>query len=233
MVTVAVIPARGGSRRIPHKNIVEFSGRPLIDWTIDAALESNCFDAIIVSTDDPAIATLATRPGVQIHARHNFADSVSPASLATLDALSVLDDQEPAVRRVAQLLPSCPLRNADDVRGAVDAFVASDSHSQISCAKFGFQPIWWAHVVREDGSVEPVFPEHSRSRSQDLPETFCPSGAIWISEIEALRRSQTFYSDGFTLHELSWESAFDIDTLADLKIARRIHSPERQSLRNP
>jgi len=222
VVTVAVIPARGGSQRIRHKNIVDFGARPLIDWTIDAALESGRFDAVIVSTDDPEIEAIANRRSVIIHKRVNHADSMAPVSMATIDALSSVPSELGPPGTVVQLMPSCPLRTAADISQSLDDFHRSGAPSQISCADFGHQSVWWTNIVDEHGQWTPLFPDSLKMRSQDLPQAYCPSGAVWIARREALVQEGTFYCSGHTMRELSWESAFDIDTPEDLEIARKL-----------
>ena len=114
---LAVIPARGGSRRIPKKNIVDFFDKPLIAWTIQAAIQSNIFDKVIVSTDDQVIANIAIKYGAEVpFLRDNYADDYSTVSDVVCNEVSKLEEElKWKFQTVAQLMPNCPLRNKDDI----------------------------------------------------------------------------------------------------------------------
>ena len=132
MNAVAVVPARGGSKRIPRKNVRVLGGRPLLAYTVDAALESGLFERVVVSTDDDAIAAVAEQLGAVVPFMRPaaFADDHTPASRVTLDVVERLKLKDG--QHVAQLLPNCPLRTAADVRASYQQFVVSESEAQIS-----------------------------------------------------------------------------------------------------
>jgi len=227
--SLAVVPARGGSKRIPSKNIRELSGRPLIAYTIDAALESGVFERVVVSTDDPAIAEVARAAGAEAPFLRpaELADDHTPSSLVTLDALTRLDPDGTAYASVAQLLPTCPLRDAADVRASLDAFRSDDRSFQISVVPFGWLDPWWALQLGNDDEVTPLFDEPLTRRSQDLPELFCPTGAIWWARSPALRRERTFYGPGVRGFPIPWQHGVDVDTLDDLAMARALLAMRR------
>jgi N-acylneuraminate cytidylyltransferase len=222
---VAIIPARGGSKRIPRKNIVEFRGKPLIAWTIEAALECGIFSRIIVSTEDAEIAAVAAEWGAEVPFRRDrYADDQTPVSVVTAYALEQLRDvlrEEP--ESVVQLMPNCPLRRASDIKDAYRYFVDSGSHFQISCFKFGWMNPWWAVTVDDRGRPAPLFPEMLKKRSQDLPELYCPSGAVWIANARALMESKSFYAESHTFYPIDWKAAVDIDTNEDLEFAGAVY----------
>lgn len=221
---IAIIPARGGSRRIPRKNIVDFLGKPLIAWSIEAAIKSGCFEHVLVSTDDPEIAEVATQYGaIAPFLRQRAGDDHSPVSLATIASLEQYATWRgrPA-KIVAQLLPTCPLRNADHVRSSVTSFTASASDFQLSCTDYGPTTPWWAIEIGQDGKPRALFPAAMTTRSQDLPPVFCPSGAIWIANVAALQAAQTFYGPGHVFWPMDWRAGIDIDTPEDLDLARAL-----------
>ncbi len=223
---IAIIPARGGSRRIPGKNVVEFAGRPLITWTIEAALETGIFDRVLVSTDDDKIAAVAPAAGLEVpFLRDRCADDHATASQATIAALTqvekILDEQ---YEIVVQLMPTCPLRNGRHISEAYDNFVRTEVPFQISCFRFGWMNPWWAVKLDEKMSPAPVFPEVKEKRSQDLPDLYCPTGAVWIARVAALQKAGTFYGPGHTFYPMDWKVSVDIDEWADLEMARVIHS---------
>ncbi|MDY0883241.1 cytidylyltransferase domain-containing protein [Dongia soli] len=221
---IAVIPARGGSKRIPRKNIVDFCGKPLIAWTIEAALQSDIFDMVLVSTDDEDIADISRHYGAQVpFLRRASADDISPVSLATLDALDQLAERcRASYDIVMQLMPNCPLRTASDILAAKNHFDARQADFQLSCFQYSLANPFWAVTLDSEGNPSALFPEAFKSRSQDLPKLYCPTGAIWIARSEPLKKAATFYGPGHRFFELSWRAAIDIDTEDDLTLARAV-----------
>lgn len=223
-IRLAVITARGGSKRLPRKNIMPFAGRPMIAWTIDAARDSSCFDRILVSTDDAEIAEVARECGLDVpFLRQQAADDVAPISQAVVHAVEQCreglgEDYE----RVTLLMPNCPLRTAQDIRDAHAAFDSRDASFQLSCFRFGWMNPWWAMKLDHDGIAEPIFPDALTARSQDLPPLYCPTGAIWIARTEALMAAGTFYGPGRIFHPLPWQSAVDIDDAEDFEFAKAV-----------
>lgn len=219
---LAVIPARGNSRRVPRKNIRDLLGRPALAYTIEAALEAGLFGRVVVSTDSDEVAAVARHWGAEVPFLRDpaLADDVTPVSAATVDALERLDP-DGDIGAVAQLMPNCPLRTADDVRASHAAFVASGSEAQLSVSRFGWQTPWWAMQRDERGVLSPLFPARATARSQDLPELFCPTGAIWWATAAVLRRERTFHVPGRTGWELAWDRAVDVDTESDWLMAEQ------------
>lgn len=225
MKTIAVIPARGNSKRIPKKNIVDFFGKPLIAWTIEAALESKMFDRIVVSTDSPEIAGAAIEYGLEVpFMRNEYADDNTPVSQATISAVIQAQEYWHEEYDVAvQLMPTCPLRGSSEIKDALVNFKNQGSVFQLSCFKFGWMNPWWAFRLNKDSAVpEYLFGDALKKRSQDLDELYCPSGAIWIASVPALFSENTFYGKQHTFFPVDWKSAVDIDNPDDLEFARAI-----------
>lgn len=222
---LAVIPARGGSKRIPKKNIMDFHGKPMIAWTIEAAVASGVFDRVVVSTDDPAIAEVAVRFGADVpFMRKGFADDQSPVSLATLATVEQLvQEMGESYGTVAQLMANCPIRDAACMRAAMTYFDERQASSLISCFKFGWMNPWWASKLDADNRPAPMFPDAATARSQDLPPLYCPTGAIWIARVDALTRARTFYTDDRVFFPISWEDAVDIDDMEDFHMAEAVY----------
>ena len=121
---VAIIPARGGSKRVPGKNILDFCGKPMIAWSIEAAQKSKLFDAIVVSTDNEEIAKVAIKYGALVPSlRKIAADDLSPVSEATIHTIEQLESQGLYFDVVVQLFAVCPLRNAEDIKKAYSFFL--------------------------------------------------------------------------------------------------------------
>ncbi len=221
---LAVIPARGGSKRLPRKNIRTLAGKPLIIYTIEAALESGCFESVVVSTDDDDIAALARGAGAEVPFVRPAAlsDDHTPVSNVTIAALELLDPNGERYPLVAQLLPNCPLRDADDVRSSFRAFKGSSADFQLSVTRYGWLDPHWAMELSSDGIIDPLFPEALKQRSQDLPTLYCPTGAVWWARSVALRRAGTFYGPGVRGYPLAWQHAVDIDDESDFAMAEAL-----------
>lgn len=222
--TCVVIPARGGSKRIKGKNLIDFDGKPMLQWTIEAAQAAG-MEHIWVSSEDDLILTKAHECGAQTFLRTKCADDYSTVTDATLHTLAGLEKfhemfpaRVPEFDTVIQLLPNCPLRTGKDIRVAMDQFRTVTCEFQLSAFEFGFMNPWWA--MFQDGT--PLHPKEIKMRSQDLRPLYCPTGAIWIADIEALKRAKTFYGKGYNLFIMPWQRSVDIDTLDDLAFALAI-----------
>jgi N-acylneuraminate cytidylyltransferase len=221
---IAVIPCRGGSKRVPGKNIKPLGGKPLVAYTIEAALRSSVFDSVIVSTDSAEIAGVARAYGASVPFLRgaDLADDHTPVSAATVDALRRVDPGGTVYRNVAQLMANCPFRNAEDILGSYRQFVAGEAGSQISVSEYGWLNPWWAMTCDEREVLHPVFREKLEARSQDLPRLVCPTGAIWWAKATALLSHGTFYVPGYTGWRLPWRRALDIDTEEDWEMAEAL-----------
>jgi CMP-N-acetylneuraminic acid synthetase len=223
-IALAVIPARGGSKRVPGKNIRELCGRPAIAYSIEAAVESGLFARVIVSTDSELIAEIANRYGAEVpflRAPALAGDHV-PVSAATVDALTRLDPHRDTFTSVAQLMPNCPLRDAEDVRNSFRQFLLSGARSQLSVSRYGWQPPWWAMRRTPGLALVPLFPQEIVRRSQDLPSLYCPTGAIWWARADVLNEAGTYHIDGRTGWEIEPTHGLDIDTEEDWRLAEAL-----------
>ena len=218
---IAIIPARGSSKRIPDKNIRPLNGKPMIAYTIAAALESGLFERVVVSTDSPKIAEVARHYEAEVPflRNENLADDFTPVSAVTVDALLQLDPAGDKFASVAQLMPNCPLRTAADVTDSHKQFEKTSAESQISVVRYGWQNPWWAMHLNERHELEPVFKEQMAARSQDLSELYCPTGAIWWARTKALRQTKTFHLENRTGWEIPSQRGIDVDTLEDWAMA--------------
>jgi pseudaminic acid cytidylyltransferase len=218
---LAVIPARGGSKRIPGKNLRCLEGKPLLAYTVEAALHCGMFDRVVVTTDSPEIAEAARRCGAEIPFLRDpgLSDDFVPVSAATVDALQRLDPSRSAFAHVCQLMPNCPLRTAGDILDSHEQFVRTGADSQLSVVRYGWQNPWWAMRRDEHFLLAPLLENTLTQRSQDLPELFCPTGAVWWAKADALRREGTYHMDAKTGWEIPWRRGIDIDTEADWGMA--------------
>lgn len=217
-----VIPARGGSKRIPKKNIVDLNGCPMIVWTIKFALEVGIFERVLVSTDDPEIMAIAVKAGAEVpFLRRTANDDVSPVSLATWSAVTELIEMtgtEPTY--VSQLMPNCPLRSVDTVSEMIEFQDKNKINSLISASNYGWLNPFWAHDAQ---TGEKIFPKYQMTRSQDLPKLLVPNGNLWRASWWGLREYKSFYMPDYKLFRIPIQESIDIDEVPELEFARVVH----------
>lgn len=222
MKILALIPARGGSKRLPGKNIKRLDGLPLIAWTILAAHRSRVCDSVVVSTDDPAIAAVATEHGAKV-------PKLRPAELADDKAGSVdvvlheLDQYELShgpVDGVLLLQPTSPFRRAESIRAAVEKFASLAGARPVVSVTPAVNHPAWCFKSNAEGMVPYLGWEKMILRSQDLAPAWVLNGAIYVISPQRLRESRTFLTTDFEplMMEAGFES-IDIDTQADWDLA--------------
>ena len=230
---IAIIPARGGSKRIPLKNIIDFNGKPMIAWTIEAALKTGLYSKVLVSTDSKEIAEISTSFGAEVpFLRTGNADDITPVSEATCDALIQAEEYwDTTFDTATQLMANCPLRSAIDIVNFNNEFSNRDVDFLLSCFKFGWMNPWWAFKFTEENDHSFLFPTALAQRSQDLDDLFCPTGSIWMADSKALKREKTFHGADKQFVQIDWVAAVDIDDEDDLDMAKLIAKNSREVVR--
>ena len=220
------ISARGGSKGIPRKNLVELGGKPLVQHSIEAGLASARLDAVVLSSDDPEIIDVGVNLGCAVVVR--------PAELAT-DEASTLDGVLHAVDHVEReldlqpesivlLQPTSPFRTSRDVDGAIVAFERSGADTLASVVPVTQHPCDCVHVV--DGRLARAIPlPHANARRQDLPQFHYIDGAIYIARVEFLRTSGVFVDERTTTFVLQEGHGLEIDDAFQLDVARGLLPP--------
>lgn len=223
--SIAIIPARSGSKRIPKKNIMDFFEKPIIAYTIEAAINSKKFDRVIVSTDSNEIAEISKQFGAEVpFLRTENADDNTTVSDAVLFALNQSENYyQEKYEYVAQLMANCPIRDENDTAKAYENFIENDYDSQLTCFKFGFMNPWWAFKLNNDFSATKLIEQDINIRSQDLEDLYCPTGAMWIAKSEKLREHKSFYTGSQKYFEIDWKSAVDIDNYEDVELAKAVY----------
>jgi N-acylneuraminate cytidylyltransferase len=211
---VAIIPARGGSKGVPGKNKRLVSGKPLIEYTLDAARDCAKLDRIVVTTDDPDVADIARRAGVEVVERPaSIAADESPVIDAVLHALETLEITAPGA--LVLLQPTSPLRTAGDIDAALELFESTGTPVCSVCQVGDAHP---ARMYRlDDGVMRPLAPELASLRRQDLPVLFHRNGALYIVGPEQLRERQII-CDPMVPYEMDAERSVNIDTELDLMV---------------
>jgi pseudaminic acid cytidylyltransferase len=213
---ICVIPARGGSRRFPRKNLAPFNGRPLVALTIDTARASGVFSRIFVSTDDAAIAEAARSAGAEVRQRpEELAGDFVTLEPVLLDVVEALTAAGTQVEVGAVMLTTSPLRRAEDVRDAYRRFEASGADYVMIVSRYVKSPFL---ALRErDGFAELMFPE--LARQQPAPPVWVDTGMAYFARLDALRRERTFYGRRLVMHEVAVERAIDVDEPYHLRFA--------------
>lgn len=213
---LAIIPARGGSKRIPRKNIKLFCAKPMIAWSIEAALQSGCFDQVIVSTDDAGIAEVARRYGATVPFMRpsELSDDHTGTIPVIRHAIEWVNAQGQSVEQACCLYATAPFVSADDIRRGFDTLIGTDSDYAFSVTSYAF-PIQRAIRLNAEGRVEMFNPEHFNTRSQDLEEAFHDAGQFYWGKADAWLQGRMIFSPGSIPVRLPPHRVQDIDTPED------------------
>lgn len=217
---MALIPARGGSKRIPHKNIKEFLGKPLIAYSIAAACDSGLFDRIVVSTDDGEIASTAQKCGAEVPFMRDktLADDFTGTFAVTQDGYRQMRLLGFDADVVCTIYATAPLLTGGYLKKAFELFSSEHADSIYACCEFPF-PIQRARTLDEHGEPHWVMPEHAMTRSQDLPKTYQDAGLFYMYSRAMLLnpKSPTLVHRAF---EMPRHRVIDIDTPEDWNYAQ-------------
>lgn len=216
---IGIIPARGGSKGIRNKNIKYLAGKPLIVYSIEAALKSKYVDRTFVSTENEEIARIAMKYDVgMINRPTELAKDETPTIDVIFHTLQVLKAGNFEPKIVVLLQPTSPLRNARDIDNALELFMRNDCESVVSVGEAKHSPYWSFKI--EDKYLKPIFGEkYLKMRRQELPKVYVPNGAIYISTTETLYKYKSFYCSKTIPYVMPWERSVDIDDEIDFILA--------------
>jgi N-acylneuraminate cytidylyltransferase/CMP-N,N'-diacetyllegionaminic acid synthase len=218
---MALIPARGGSKGLPRKNILPLAGKPLIAWTIEAALQSNLCDKVIVSTDDEEIAAVARQYGAEV-------PFLRPPELATdnaktidviLHAINHQLSQNRSFDFLLLLQPTSPLRNAGDIRNAVEFFVQKKATAVVSVCESEHSPSWMNTIGPDLSLKDFLKPELQNQNRQQIAKFYRLNGAIYLAKQDFLIRERSFFGKNTYAYIMELERSTDIDRELDFKFA--------------
>ena len=219
MRTVAIITARGGSKRIPRKNIKEFCGKPIIEYSIDAALKAGIFDEVMVSTDDAEIARIAEKAGAKVpffRSAENSNDFATTAEVVD----EVLQDYMARGERfdlACCIYPTAPFVTAEAIKTAMETLEREMADVCIPVVKFSFPP--QRCVVVNEGRLVPKWPECMKMRSQDLEPYYHDCGQFYCLDVEAFLEQKAIWMKDIVPFIQDESTVQDIDTIEDWKIA--------------
>jgi N-acylneuraminate cytidylyltransferase/CMP-N,N'-diacetyllegionaminic acid synthase len=216
----AIIPARGGSKGLPRKNILELAGKPLIAWTIEAALNSKYISEVIVSTDDEEIAEFSRKYGAQI-------PFMRPKELATDDSIAIDTylytieklnlDYNKNIEEFVVLQPTSPLRASKHIDEAIELFFDKNADSVLSFYE-NPHPTDWLKVINKDGYLRNYEKSTVLKNRQECKKTYLPNGAILIPKYSLIKKHRTYYFEKTIPYLMDQRISIDIDTLTDFLI---------------
>ena len=227
---LCVIPARGGSKRIPQKNIKTFCGQPIIAYSIIAALESNCFDEVIVSTDDDAILQVARSFGASVpflrpsKLSNDYAGTLSVVK----HAIEWFEDKGLLSSEVCCLYATAPFVSSRSIKLAYNQMLKTKSDYCFTATSFAF-PIQRAFRVTPKNHAEMFYPENYETRSQELEDAYHDAGQFYWGKAEVFKQLKPFFSKKASPYILSRQFVQDIDTLEDWRVAELMYQVMKNS----
>ena len=219
MGNLAIIPARGGSKRIPRKNIKSFLGKPIIAYSIEAALKSNLFDEVMVSTDDKEIAEIAIQYGAKVpflRSKDNANDFAVLADVI-LEVVENYSQKEKVFSNVCCILSTAPFVTSDKINVAYSKLMNNDLDNVFPVLEFSF-PIQRSLKAEHD-KISMVWPEHLNTRSQDLEPRYHDAGQFYWIKLKAFLEEKKILTNNTGAINISPLHAQDIDTETDWKLA--------------
>lgn len=217
---LAIITARGGSKRIPRKNIKNFLGQSIIKYSIDAALNAGCFDCVMVSTDDAEIAKISIQNGAEVPfmRSENTSNDFATTAVVITEVLDTYLEQGTVFDYCCCIYPTAPFVTSAKLTEAYNILVKTGADSVFPITNFGY-PILRSLKLNEDGRVEMNWPEHLNSRSQDLPAAYHDAGQFYFLNVKAFLQKKKLFTD-FSFPVIVPESEVqDIDNEEDWRIA--------------
>ena len=232
MKKIAIIPARGGSKGLQGKNYKLLNGRPLISYTIMAALESRTFDKVIVSTDSEEIAEIAKKNGAEVPFMRPqiLAGDTASSDAAIMHALNFMEVVEgEKYDCVCKLQPTSPLRTKEDIREAFALLLEKNANSVVSVCECEHSPLW-SGVITEDLRIDNFMRKQlAVTNRQQLQNYYRLNGAIYISKVDNFKKNECFFGENSIAYIMPKERSVDIDDILDFKFAELLLD-ERKNL---
>ena len=221
---LAIIPARGGSKGVPRKNIRMLGNKPLIYWTIEAAMQAKSIDRVILSTDDPEIAETCKATGIEI-------PFMRPNELAQDDSLAIdnyiytmtrlVKEYEYTEDEFTVLLPTVPFRSSSDIDASISIFRNKNATTVISCTELA-HPADWIFLIDQEGKMiknKAINDAKEISNRQSLETSYIPNGGVYVFKFSAMKSNRSFYSGDTYTHSMPADRSIDIDTEYDFVLA--------------
>ena len=221
---LGLIPARGGSKGIPRKNIREIDGKPLIAFSIEAAKKSKYLDSVIVSSEDDEILSISKQLGAEILKRpSNLAQDTTPGADVVLHALNTYKDYD----YVVLLQPTSPLRRTIDIDQSIELCVKSEMPFCVSVTKAEKKP-YWIFTIKKNGGLSSILSGQIPNRRQDVEPIYILNGAVYVTDVKWLIKQKNYVYSEATAYEMPVEYSVDIDNENDIQYLEYICSSEKQ-----
>lgn len=229
MKSAAIITARGGSRRIPRKNIKPFLGRPILEYSIEAALQAELFDEVMVSTDDEEIAQVAGRAGAKVpfFRSEGTSDDFATTADVITEVLAGYERMGAAFDSVCCIYPTAPFVTSDMLRRAMVLLAQEQADCVIPVVRFSFPP--QRGVVVREGRLSPKWPENMAKRSQDLEPLYHDCGQFYCLNVESFKKQKKIWMENAVPFIQDEKYVQDIDTLKDWEVAEMKYRLLRQT----
>lgn len=220
MSSIAIITARGGSKRIPRKNIREFCGKPILAYSIQATRECGLFDRVMVSTDDEEIAEMARRYGAEVPFRRSeeAAGDFATTTSVLLEVLGEYEKRGECFDTLCCVYPTAPFVTAERLRQAVSLLEESGADSVLPVVRYSFPP--QRCVVMQEGRLQFKWPEYAQTRSQDLEPFYHDAGQFYCLRVKSFLEQRALVMDNTVPLILPEMEIQDIDTEEDWELAR-------------
>lgn len=215
---LAIIPARGGSKRLPRKNLLNLCGKPLVAWSIEAGLKSKYIDKVVVTSDDNEILEISKKIGAETIKRP---DELASDTTKSVDVVKhVVENINGKYDYLVLLQPTSPLRNEKHIDEAIELLESKNADAIISVCEMDHSPLW-SNTLPEDGSMKGFLKDDVlNKRSQDLEKYYRINGAIYICKIDKLFEENSFFiKDNIFAYVMDRKSSVDIDEEIDFKFA--------------
>jgi len=219
---LAIIPARGGSKRLPRKNVLDLNGKPLIAWSIEAGLQSKYIDKVIVSSDDDEILEASKKYGAETIKRPN---ELASDTATTFDTLKHTIDNIEKYDYIILLQATSPLRNEKHIDKAIELLESKEADAIVSVCEMDHSPLWSNTLPLDNSMIGFLKDAILNKRSQDLEKYFRLNGAIYICKTEKLLENKSFFlKDSIFAYVMDKESSIDIDEKIDFIFAKTLIS---------
>ena len=217
---LAIIPARGGSKRLPRKNILDLNGKPLISYNIEAGLQSKYIDKVVVSSDDDEILEISKKYGADIIKRP---DELASDTATSFDAIKHTIENSDKYDYVILLQPTSPLRSSKHIDEAIELLKEKNADAIVSVCEMDHSPLW-SNTLDESLSMNGFLKEEVlNKRSQDLEKYYRLNGAIYICKTDKLLEEKSFFiKDNIFAYKMNRKSSIDIDEELDFKMANLV-----------